>query len=65
MVLLKNLREKIEKLEKEKSDLLAEIDSLKEKGEARANELEDEVTMLRKEVKSLKKLLDTSENSDT
>jgi len=54
---IRNLREKIEKLEKEKSGLLAEIESLKEKGEAKASELENEVTTLRKEVKALERLL--------
>jgi len=57
MELLRNLRKKIETLEKEKAGLLAEIEGLKEKGEARARELEGEVTVLRKEVKALEKLL--------
>ena len=63
MELLGNLREKIETLEKEKAGLLAEIESLKEKGEAKAHELENEVTMLRKEVKTLEKLLNVKEKS--
>ena len=58
MELLRNLRKKIEMLEKEKAGLLAEIESLKEKGETKAHELENEVTMLRKEVKALETLLD-------
>jgi len=58
---IRNLREKIEKLEKEKSGLLAEIESLKEKGEAKARELENEVTTLRKEVKALERLLNVKE----
>lgn len=58
MELLGNLREKIEKLEKEKAGLLAEIESLKEKGEAKARDLQNEVTVLTKEVKALEKLLD-------
>jgi uncharacterized protein (UPF0335 family) len=57
------LRKKIETLEKEKAGLLAEIDSLKEKGEAKAHGLENEVTMLRKEVKALEKLLNVKEKS--
>jgi len=61
--LLRSLRKKIETLEKEKAGLLAEIDSLKEKGEAKAHELENEVTMLRKEVKALEKLLNVKEKS--
>ena len=57
--LLRKLRKKIETLEKEKAGLLAEIESLKEKGEAKACELENEVTMLRKEVEALETLFDT------
>jgi predicted RNase H-like nuclease (RuvC/YqgF family) len=63
MELLRNLRKKIEKLEKEKAGLLAEIDGLKEKGEAKAHELENEVTILRKEVKTLEKLLNAKEKT--
>jgi len=63
MELLKNLREKIEPLEKEKAGLLAEIESLKENGEAKARELENEVTMLRKEVKALETLLKIKEKT--
>jgi len=63
MELLRDLREKIEMLEKEKAGLLAEIESLKEKGEAKARELENEVTMLRKEVKTLETLLNVREKS--
>jgi len=55
--------EKIETLEKEKAGLLTEMEGLKEKGEAKANELEDEVTMLRKEVKALEKLLNVKDVS--
>lgn len=61
MQLLQNLRKKIETLEKEKADLLAEIQSLKEKGEAKARELEKEVIVLRKEVKALETLFNTQE----
>jgi len=63
MELLRNLREKIETLEKEKAGLLADIESLKEKGEAKAHELENEVTTLRKEVKALEKLLNVKEKT--
>lgn len=63
MKLLRNLRKKIESLEKEKADLLAEIERLKEKGEARARELENEVTTLRKEVKALEKFLNVREKT--
>jgi uncharacterized protein (UPF0335 family) len=63
MELLRNFSEKIERLEKEKAGLLAEIESLKGKGEAKAQELENEVTMLRKEVKALEKLLNIKEKA--
>lgn len=63
MELLRNSSEKIEKLEKEKAGLLAEIESLKGKGEAKAQELENEVTTLRKEVKALEKLLNIKEKA--
>lgn len=61
MELLRNLREKIETLEKEKASLLTEIESLKQKGKAKARELENEVTMLKKEVKALETLLNVKE----
>jgi len=63
MELLRNLREKIETLEKEKAGLLAEIENLKEKGEAKARDLENEVKALRKEVKALEILLSAKEKS--
>ncbi|PIX24585.1 MAG: hypothetical protein COZ69_05765 [Deltaproteobacteria bacterium CG_4_8_14_3_um_filter_45_9] len=63
MELVRNLREKIEKLEKEKLGLLAEIDSLKEKAETSAHKLENEVAMLRKEVKTLERLLNVKEKA--
>ena len=63
MELLRNLREKIETLEKEKAGLLAEIESLKERSEAKARELENEVIVLRKEVKALEKLLNVKEKT--
>jgi predicted nucleic acid-binding Zn-ribbon protein len=57
MQTLRNVREKIEKLESEKAGLLAEIENLRKVGEDRAVALEREVAMLRKEVESMKKLL--------
>ena len=54
---LGSLREKIEKLEIEKADFLAEIEKLRKVGEGKAAALEEEVATLRKEVKSLKELL--------
>ena len=61
--LLRDLRKKIETLETEIAGLLAEIGSLKEKGEAKARELENEVTVLRKEVKALEIVLDVKEKT--
>jgi len=63
MELLRKLRKKIETLEKEKAGLLAEIEALKEKGEVKARELENEVTTLRKEVKALETLLNVKEKN--
>ena len=57
MQTLRSLREKIEKLESEKADLLGEIEKLRKVGEEKASALETEVATLRKEVESLKKLL--------
>ena len=58
---LKNLREKLQKLETERSSLLLEIDELKKAAESKASAIENEITMLRDEVKSLKELLGYSE----
>lgn len=61
MQTLRTLREKIEKLENEKADLMSEIEELKKAGEKKASTLKEEVTTLRKEAKSLKKLLEVPE----
>ena len=61
----KNLRKKMKALQKEKAGLLAEIESLKEKGGAKARELENEVTILRKEVRALETLLNTKAKHET
>ena len=58
MKTLRNLREKIEKLESEKSNLLAEVEGLREKAETKATSLEEEVAKLREEAESLKEMLD-------
>lgn len=63
MRILIDLRKKIETLQKEKAGLLVEIDGLKEKGEAKARELENEVTILKKEVKALENLLNVKDVS--
>jgi uncharacterized protein YlxW (UPF0749 family) len=59
---LKNLREKLQKLETERSSLLLEIDELKKAAESKASAIENEITMLRDEVKSLKELLGYTES---
>lgn len=65
MELARNLREKIKKLEKEKTGLLVKIETLSEKGEVKARELEDEVAMLGKEVQALETLLNVTEKTRT
>ena len=59
MIMLKNLREKIENLEKEKSMLLEEVKELRKEAEGKAVALECEVAVLREEAESLKKMLST------
>ncbi len=54
---LGDLREKIEKLKTEKSELLRKIEELKRAGQEKANKLEEEVTQLREEVETLKEML--------
>lgn len=61
---LKNLREKMQKLESERSSLLLEIEGLKKAAESKASAIENEITMLRDEVKSLKELLGYSESEN-
>jgi predicted nucleic acid-binding Zn-ribbon protein len=61
MLTLMNLREKIKTLETERASLMNEIENLREVAESRANALEDEVMMLREEVRSLKDLLGNTE----
>ena len=57
MVTLKNLREKIENLESEKTKLLAEVEKLRKEAEGKAVALECEVAVLREEAESLRKML--------
>jgi predicted nucleic acid-binding Zn-ribbon protein len=57
------LREKVKTLETERSSLLVEIEKLKKVAESRANDLEIEVNQLREELKSLKELLGSSEET--
>jgi len=60
-LMLSNLREKIETLEKEKSGLSGDMEDLIKRDETRAHELENEVAALREEVEALEKLLDIRE----
>ena len=54
---LGDLKDKIEKLKLEKSELLDEIEELKRAGQKKADTLEKEVASLREEVESLKEML--------
>lgn len=54
---LGDLKEKIEKLKSERTELLEEIENLKKAGEKKASTLEKEVASLREEVESLKEML--------
>ena len=57
MQTLVNLREKIKTLETERANLMVEIEDLRKVAEARVSALEDEVTMLKNDAKSLRDLL--------
>jgi len=57
MQTLVNLREKIKTLETERANLMVEIDDLRKVAETRVSALEDEVTMLKNDAKSLRDLL--------
>ena len=57
--MFRNLQEKIENLEKEKVELLVQIKELKKEAEGKALALECEVSVLREEAESLKKMLIT------
>ena len=59
---LKEILEKIKSLEAEKQNLLTEIEEIKKRAEERAITLQNEVTALREEAKSLKNIMD-QENS--
>ncbi len=63
MQTLKNLREKINTLETERSSLMIEIGELKKMAESRVSALEGEVNMMREEVQSLRDLLGYTEES--
>jgi chromosome segregation ATPase len=57
MQTLVNLREKIKTLETERANLMVEIEDLRKVAEARVSALEDEVTMLKNDAKSLRDFL--------
>jgi predicted nucleic acid-binding Zn-ribbon protein len=59
MLTLKDLREKIENLENEKTKLLEEVKTLRKEAEEKAAALECEVAVLREEAESLKEMLDS------
>ena len=54
---LGDLKDKIEKLKLQRSELLDEIEGLKRAGEEKADTLEKEVASLREEVETLKEML--------
>jgi len=60
---LKTLRERMRILELERAGLMGEIEELKKAAELRVDALEDEVSQLREEIKSLKELLGSTEQS--
>jgi len=53
------MREKIEKLEEEKTQLVEDVKALRKEAEGKAISLECEVAVLREEAESLKKMLAT------
>ncbi len=61
MSAFKNVVEKLKSLETERRNLLLEIEELKKMADSRAKALENEVGMLREEVKSLRILLGSDE----
>jgi len=58
---LKKVLEKIRTLENERKNLLLEIEELKKMADSKAKALENEISMLREEVKSLRVLLGAEE----
>jgi regulator of replication initiation timing len=57
MSAFKNVVERIKALETERRNLMLEIEELKKMADSKAKALENEVSMLREEVKSLRILL--------
>jgi predicted RNase H-like nuclease (RuvC/YqgF family) len=64
MQTLVNLREKISTLETERASLMVEIEDLRKLAESRVYALENEVSMLRSEAKSLRDLLGYEEEEN-
>lgn len=62
MSAFKNVVDKLKTLETERRNLLLEIEELKKMADSKARALENEVSMLREEVKSLRVLLGTGES---
>jgi len=60
---LKTLRERMRILETERTCLMVEIEELKKAAELRVDALEDEVSQLHEEIRSLKELLGSAERS--
>ena len=60
---LTQLREKIKTLETERANLMMEIEKLRKVAETRVDALVGEVSMLREEVKSLRDLLGSTEET--
>jgi len=56
---LKEMREKIQRLEQEKTELAEEVKNLRQRAEGKAISLECEVSVLREEAEELKKMLET------
>lgn len=57
MQTLKEIREKIQSLETERTRLKVEVEALRKAAESRVTLLEDEVSQMRKEAQSLRELL--------
>ncbi len=58
---LGDLRKKIEKLKNERAELLEKIEKIKKAGEQKANKLENEIALLREEIKYSKETLGYTE----
>jgi len=62
MSAFKSVVDKLKTLETERRNLLLEIEELKKMADSKARALENEVSMLREEVKSLRVLLGTGDS---